>query len=83
MYDDKELRFPVAAANNCWFLMAVGHSGSLHKGSRQTLEAGGAEEPDRLDAKLAKNGLEAAAAAAAKAEFRCAEKPGCPGGGGG
>ena len=42
------------AANICWFLTAVGHNGSRHRGSRHTLD-----DSLRLEAKLAKNGLEA------------------------
>ena len=44
------------AANICWFLTAVGHNGSRHRGSRHTLDP---DDSLRLEAKLAKNGLEA------------------------
>ena len=44
------------AANICWFLTAVGHKGSRHRGSRHTLDP---DDSLRLEAKLAKNGLEA------------------------
>ena len=43
-------------ANICWFLTAVGHNGSRHRGSRHTLDP---DDSLRLEAKLAKNGLEA------------------------
>ena len=44
------------AANICWFLTAVGHNGSRHRGSRHTLDP---DDSLRLEAKLAKNGFEA------------------------